>query len=101
MKEIGVAEALQKEILSKIQLAFHSGIDGPLCESNLVESYTMAFTYENGAVAMDFSSERRDSIETGTTLLHTAKHQLVQLVDDVIYDFWVRRKHLPPLPRKP
>ena len=87
--------------MSKLQLAFHWGVDGLLCDSNLLESYTMAFSYKNGAVAMEFSSESGDqSIETGPVMLHTAKQQLVRLIDDVVYDFWVRRRHLPPLPRK-
>lgn len=80
--------------------------DGPITESNLIESYTIKFSYESGNIVSQIYSE------TGDTNLRTpkpavlldAKNGARKLLNNVASFLWNSSKHGElkdyPLPRK-
>lgn len=78
IQEIGATDALEKGYLQQLQLTFHSWDNAPVNESNLIESYTMTFSYGNGT-EIKVSTE----IESQSVVLRSAKQGLYNMVTDV------------------
>jgi hypothetical protein len=100
-QEKGVSEAVEFGYLAKFQLAIHSADGRAVCESNLIESYTLTFTYGPDS-QMQISTQTGNS-EAGapSTLLFTAKKRLYNLVNDVENELRIsHRAQPPPLPCK-
>ena len=81
-QENAATDALEKKYLAKLQLAFHSLDDSPISDDNLIEAYTMCFTYENGELHIG-TAEGKDA-PTNTMVLRDAKAGLYSLIDDVL-----------------
>ncbi|RDL39663.1 uncharacterized protein BP5553_04003 [Venustampulla echinocandica] len=81
--EGGVRDAVEKGFLSKLQLNFHTA-EGTASPSNIIESYTMAFTYEKEGISQligtEFSGQRD---EDTPMLVHDANTQMINLVNSV------------------
>lgn len=105
-QESGAQDALEKGHLYKLNLSFAFVDDGPVTEANLIESYTMLFSYESGNVISRIYSEPREmqSPVTGPIVLLDAKNGARELVDNVGVYLWNSSKHGElkdyPLPRK-
>ncbi|KAH6680724.1 HORMA domain-containing protein [Halenospora varia] len=85
--EHGVANAIERGYLWKLQLAFHSGNPTP---DNLLEAYTMEFSYEDNMVSQIDTEVSRASIDKGGTMTyHTAQSRIYYLVNSV--DSFMRR----------
>ncbi|KAH8672675.1 HORMA domain-containing protein [Tricladium varicosporioides] len=85
--EYGVADALEHGYLWKLQLAFHSGTPTP---DNLLEAYTMEFSYEDKMVSQIDTEISGASIGKGGSMTyHTAQSRIYYLVNSV--DSFMRR----------
>ena len=82
VKEIAATDALKKKYLAKLQLSFHSLDDSQISDANLLEAYTMCFTYENGGLHIGTAGGKNAPINT--IVLQDAKKGLYSLIDDVL-----------------
>ncbi|CCU75056.1 putative Bgh-specific protein [Blumeria hordei DH14] len=76
--EIGAFDALKQGYLSKLQVSLHSIDEKPVDDSNLIESYTMIFEYDDGNQLKVCSKLQNKSI-----VIQSAKKSLYELVNDV------------------
>jgi hypothetical protein len=69
--------------------------DGSVTEANLIESYTMVFSYESGNVISQLYSETGELQPpiTGSVVLLDAKNGARQLVDNVGVYLWNSSRH--------
>ena len=98
-QEIGVKDALEKECLSKLELAFHTADGDPVSDANLIESYAMAFTYGDGG---GITKIRTENSAQGVTsvVVRNAKQDAQTLLENVEYGMLRAAKYVPKLPSK-
>ena len=75
--------------LSKLQLSFHA-VDGQPSDSNLIESYTMGFTYQDGAVVSDTSGMAGDDQIQGSQkiMVFDSKREVKDFIDNILFFFY-------------
>jgi hypothetical protein len=72
---------LQKKYLAKLQLSFHSIDDNSVSDLNLLEAYSICFSYENGFMHVGTAEGKNDT--ANSVVLRGAKKDLYTLVNDV------------------
>ncbi|KAE9373446.1 hypothetical protein N431DRAFT_438711 [Stipitochalara longipes BDJ] len=88
--ELGAHDALMKGYLHKLNLSIARVDDGPITEENLIESYTIKFSYESGIVTSRIYSEigRTKSDNSGSGILTDVKTGARKLIDNVAGYLW-------------
>ena len=99
-------DALKNSYLAKLQLSFHTVDGSPPSESNLLEAYTLAFTYgdNTGVTHIDVETKEGGSQSAQTIILLDAKNELKAFFTNV-YGFFSNhtrdgRLQSYPLPRE-
>jgi hypothetical protein len=80
--------------LAKLQLSFHSVDGSAVSDANLLEAYSISFTYENGNLCV--GTAEGENAAANSVVLRDAKHDLYKLVDHVM----LATQKKPPLPGK-
>jgi hypothetical protein len=78
-----------RKYLSKLQLSFHA-VDGQPSDSNLIESYTMGFTYQDGAVVGGTSGMvGDDQIQSFQKIMvFDSKREVKDFIDNILFFFY-------------
>ncbi len=67
--------------------------DGPITEANLIESYTVNFSYESGNVTSEISETGVNSQTSKPVVLLDAKNGARKLLNNVASYLWNSSKH--------
>jgi len=93
VQENSATDALEKKYLAKLQLSLHSIDDSPVSDANLIEAYTICFTYDNGQLRV--GTAEGHGAATNSVVLEDAKVGLNKLIQATYDMFKPKRTPLP------